>query len=70
MQRQLTQRMLSEDEEVKAAGLTLDFDEIAKRGTMSKEEGLIAKWYGMYGSRQPGDLCRWPLRAGAHAGLW
>ncbi len=56
MQRQLTKRSLSEDEEVKAAGLTLDFDEIAKRGVMSKEEGMIAKWYGIYGSRQTGNL--------------
>lgn len=56
MQRQLTGKRLSEDEEVKAAGLTLDFDEIAKRGVMSKEEGMIAKWYGVYGSRQPGNL--------------
>lgn len=56
MQRQLTQRKLSEEEEIKAAGLVLDFDEIAKRGSMSKEEGLIAKWHGVYGSRQSGDL--------------
>ena len=56
MQRQLTKRRLSEDEEVKAAGLVLDFDEIAKRGAMSKEEGMVAKWYGVYGSRQPGNL--------------
>jgi sulfite reductase beta subunit-like hemoprotein len=55
MQRQLTMQRLSEEEEVKAAGLTLDFDEMAKRGSMSKEEGLIAKWYGIYGSRQPGS---------------
>ena len=56
MQRQMNRRRLSEDEEVKAAGLTLDFDEIAKKGSMSKEEGMIAKWYGVYGSRQPGNL--------------
>lgn len=56
MQRQLTMRRLSEDEEVKATGLNLDFDEIAKRGVMSKEEGMVAKWYGVYGSRQPGNL--------------
>ena len=56
MQRQLNKRRLSEDEEIKAAGLTLDFDEIAKRGTMSKEEASIAKWYGVYGSRQAGNL--------------
>ncbi|MBM4093838.1 MAG: nitrite/sulfite reductase [Planctomycetes bacterium] len=56
MQRQLNKRRLSEEEEVKAAGLNLDFDEIAKRGSMSKEEHSIAKWYGVYGSRQKGDL--------------
>ncbi len=55
MQRQLTQSRVSEEEEVKAAGLVLDFDEIAKRGGLTKEEGLIAKWYGIYGSRQPGS---------------
>lgn len=53
MQRQLTLQKQSEEEEIKAAGLTLDFDELAKRGSFSKEEGLIAKWYGVYGSRQP-----------------
>ncbi|NQU39066.1 MAG: nitrite/sulfite reductase [Lentisphaerae bacterium] len=56
MQRQLTKKRLSEDEEIKAAGLDLDFDEIAKKGSMSKEESMIAKWYGIYGSRQPGNL--------------
>lgn len=55
MQRQLTGKRVSEDEEIKAAGLYIDFDEIAKKGSMSKEEGLIAKWYGVYGSRQPGN---------------
>ena len=55
MQRQLTQKRVSEEEEIKAAGLFLDFDEIAKRGSLTKEEGLIAKWYGVYGSRQPGS---------------
>jgi ferredoxin-nitrite reductase len=54
MQRQLTLQRQSEEEEIKRAGLVLDFDEMAKRGGMTKEEGLIAKWYGIYGSRQPG----------------
>lgn len=45
----------SEEEEIKAHGLTLDFDEIARRGAMSKEEKLIGKWYGVYASRQPGQ---------------
>ncbi len=56
MQRQLNFERVSEDEQVKAAGLYIDFDEIAKKGSMSKEEGLIAKWYGVYGSRQGGNF--------------
>jgi len=56
MQRQLNLARVSEDEEIKAAGLYIDFDEIAKKGGMSKEEGLIAKWYGVYGSRQAGNF--------------
>ncbi len=45
----------SEEEDIKAHGLTLDFDEIARRGAMSKEEKLIGKWYGVYASRQSGQ---------------
>ena len=45
----------SEDEDVKNAGLVIDFDEIARRGAMSKAEKTIAKWYGIYSSRQPGN---------------
>ena len=56
MQRQLNFKRVSEDEEIKAAGLHIDFDEIAKKGSLSKEEGLIAKWYGIYGSRQGGNF--------------
>ncbi|MDT8389873.1 MAG: nitrite/sulfite reductase [Lentisphaeria bacterium] len=55
MQRKLTFEKVSEDEEIKAAGLTLDFDEIARKGSMSREESAIAKWYGIYGSRQTGN---------------
>lgn len=55
MQRKLTFLLRSEEEEVKDAGLTLDFDEIARKGVMSKEEKTIAKWYGIYASRQPGN---------------
>jgi len=55
MQRRLTFQHRSEDEEVKEAGLSLDFDEIAKKGSMSKEEMAIAKWFGIYSSRQPGN---------------
>jgi len=55
MQRKLTYLLRSEEEEVKDAGLTLDFDEIGRKGVMSKEEKTIAKWYGIYASRQPGN---------------
>ncbi|MHC5180256.1 MAG: FAD-dependent oxidoreductase, partial [Planctomycetota bacterium] len=55
MQRNLSQIKLTEEEQVKNAGLFLDFDEIARKGAMSKEEVLIAKWYGIYRSRQAGD---------------
>lgn len=55
MQRKLSQLNVTEEEQVKNAGLVLDFDEIVKRGSMSKEEVLIAKWYGIYRSRQSGD---------------
>ena len=55
MQRKMTMELRSEDEEIKDAGLTIDLDEIARRGAMSKAEKSIAKWYGIYGSRQPGN---------------
>lgn len=55
MQRDLSGVKLTDEEHIKQAGLFLDFDEIAKKGSMSKEEGLIAKWYGIYNSRQRGD---------------
>lgn len=55
MQRKLSFQHRSEDEEIKDAGLTIDFDEIARKGAMSKEEKLISKWYGIYASRQPGN---------------
>lgn len=55
MQRRLEFKHRSEDEERKEAGLTLDFDEIARKGKMSGGESLIAKWYGIYSSRQPGN---------------
>ena len=45
----------SDEEAVKQAGLVLDFDEIARKGSMSREEISIAKWYGIYHSRQPGN---------------
>ncbi len=55
MQRKLSFRQRSDDEEVKEAGLVIDFDEIAQKGKLSKEEELIAKWFGIYSSRQPGN---------------
>jgi len=55
MLRKLTFQIRSEEEEIKEAGLNLDFDEIARKGVMSGGEKLIAKWYGIYGSRQPGN---------------
>ena len=44
----------SEEEYIKDQGLVIDYDEIARKGKMSKEEALISKWYGVYTSRQPG----------------
>lgn len=55
MQRKLTFLRRSEDEEIKDAGLTLDLDEISRKGTMSREEKGIAKWYEIYSSRQAGN---------------
>lgn len=56
MQRKLSFEYRTEEEEIKEAGFVLDFDEIARKGDMSKEEKLIAKWYGLYTSRQPGNF--------------
>ena len=55
MQWKLEFERRSEDELTKEAGLVLDFDEIARKGAMSKEEKNISKWYGIYSSRQPGN---------------
>ncbi len=55
MQRRLQFLRRSEDEDIKDAGLVLDFDEMARKGVMSKEEKNVAKWYGIYASRQPGN---------------
>ncbi|MCZ7584177.1 MAG: hypothetical protein M5R36_13030 [Deltaproteobacteria bacterium] len=54
MQRKLEYQRRSDLEEIKDAGLTLDWDEIAKKGKISPEEVQIAKWYGIYSSRQEG----------------
>ena len=55
MQRCHNINKISEEEIIKDSGLVLDYDEIARKGSMSREEGLISKWYGIYGSRGPGD---------------
>ena len=55
MQRKLTFQRRSEDEEIKEAGLVIDYDEIARKGSMSPEEKNISKWFGIYASRQPGN---------------
>ena len=55
MQRDLSNIRRSEEEMIKAAGLVLDFDEIARKGVMTKEETMLAKAYGVYSSRQKGD---------------
>lgn len=54
MARKLTFQRRSEDEELKEAGLYLDFDEMAAKGAMSTANANIAKWYGIYRSRHPG----------------
>lgn len=54
MQRKLDRRLRSDEEFIKDGGLILDYDEIARKGSMSREEAAISKWYGIYGSRQPG----------------
>lgn len=56
MQRKLDYKKRSDDEAIKDLGLVLDFDEIARRGSLSKEESLVAKWYGIYNMRQPGNF--------------
>ena len=55
MQRKLQNLRRSDEEAIKEAGLVLDFDEIARKGSMSREETAIAKWYGIYSSRQLGN---------------
>lgn len=55
MQRTLCRIRRHEEEAVKEMGLVLDFDEIARKGAMTREEASVAKWYGIYSSRQPGN---------------
>ena len=56
MQRKLLFKRRSPEEEMKEAGLVLDFDEIARKGTMSADEIFIGKWYGIYNMRQPNNF--------------
>lgn len=55
MQRELDFKHHSDEERVKGAGMVLDFDEIARRGSMSKAETMLAKAYGVYTSRKSGN---------------
>jgi|GEM_PF-205227 len=54
MQRDLRKLRRSDEEAIKERGLTLDFDEIVRKGSISREEIVVSKWYGIYQSRQPG----------------
>ena len=54
MQRNLQMLRRSDEEAIKECGLVLDYDEIARKGSMTREETAISKWYGIYSSRQPG----------------
>lgn len=54
MQFQKDFRRRSEEEYIKDSGLFIDYDEIARKGKISKEEALVSKWYGVYQSRQAG----------------
>ncbi|MBN2716273.1 MAG: nitrite/sulfite reductase [Deltaproteobacteria bacterium] len=55
MPKKLTFQRRSEDEDIKASGMYLDLDELGKKGAMSAADASIAKWYGIYKSRQPGN---------------
>jgi len=47
-------RRRSDEEYIKDSGLFIDYDEIVRKGKISKEEALISKWYGVYQSREAG----------------
>ena len=55
MQWKLDKRVVSEEEHTKDHGLVLDYDEIGRKGALGGGEKLISKWYGIYGSRHPGN---------------
>jgi formate dehydrogenase major subunit len=56
MQRNLKNLRRSDDEAIKESGLILDFDEIARKGSISREELIVAKAYGIYHSRHAGNF--------------
>ena len=56
MQRPLDFQRRSDGELIKEGGFQIDLDEIARRGSMSKEEKFIGKWYGLYDQRQAGNF--------------
>ena len=55
MQWRLDKRHVSEEEHIKANGLVIDYDEVARKGALNGGEKLITKWYGIYQSRHPGN---------------
>ena len=54
MQRKLDKILRSDYELVKEAGLVLDYDEIARKGSMTREEFLIAKLLGRKNAKKIG----------------
>jgi len=55
MQRKMTYLQRAEEEEIKEGGITIDLDEIGKKGPLAKNETTLAKWHGIYKSRQAGN---------------
>lgn len=51
----MTYLQRAEEEEIKENGITIDLDEIGKKGPLAKNETTLAKWHGIYKSRQPGN---------------
>ncbi len=55
MQRKMTYLLRADEEEIKEAGLALDLDEVGRKGGLGRNETTLAKWHGIYKSRQPGN---------------
>lgn len=51
----MTYLQRAEEEEIKEAGITIDLDEIGRKGTLGRNETILAKWHGIYKSRQVGN---------------